>query len=63
MGDHCPDTESLAVYLEHKLSVKETAKLEGHFAGCRICREIIAQVIKSEAEIPAPNLPGAVSCR
>jgi hypothetical protein len=50
----CPDTEQLAVYLEHKLSPEETARYEAHFVECRICRKIVASVIKSESVIADP---------
>lgn len=58
MRPECPDVESLAVYLEHKLSAEEVARLESHFVRCRKCREIIASVIKSESEVPDPIIPG-----
>jgi hypothetical protein len=53
----CPDTEQLAVYLEHKLSPAERARFEAHFVACRICRKIVACVLKSEAVIPDPVIP------
>jgi hypothetical protein len=58
LKDPCPDIEDLAVYLEHKLSTEETARMESHFVGCRRCREVIVSVVKSESEVPDPIIPG-----
>lgn len=52
----CPDIDQLTRYLEHKVSPDDMARLEAHFIECRICRKVIARVIKSESVIPDPEI-------
>jgi hypothetical protein len=53
----CPDIAELAMYLEHKVSPEEAPQFEAHFVECRICRKIVARVLRSEAVIPDPVIP------
>ena len=53
----CPDTEQLAAYLKQQLSIEESEQMELHFLDCRICRKIVARVVKSESVVPEPIFP------
>ena len=57
MASPCPDTELLAAYLENNLAVETREQVEEHLVECRICRRIVALVIKSESVVPDPVLP------
>ncbi|MGH9426636.1 MAG: zf-HC2 domain-containing protein [Terriglobia bacterium] len=57
MASPCPNTELLAAYLENNLAVETREQMEEHLVECRICRRIVAQVIKSESVVPDPVLP------
>lgn len=53
----CPDIAELTMYLEHKISPEETTRFEAHFVACRICRKIVARVLRSESVIADPVSP------
>ncbi|MEW6207613.1 MAG: zf-HC2 domain-containing protein [Acidobacteriota bacterium] len=56
LASACPDTELLAAYLENNLTVETREQVEAHLVECRICRRIVAEVIKSESVVPDPVL-------
>jgi tetratricopeptide (TPR) repeat protein len=46
LGPLCPDEAEIFIYTEGRTSSRKRAELEGHFADCRDCRELLALVIK-----------------
>ena len=47
----CPDSETLAAYVDHGLEKRERTQLEQHIASCSICISVIAGVISTLAEL------------
>src|SRR5215216_6475342 len=45
-GPLCPDEAEIFIYTEGRTSSRKRAELEGHFAVCDDCRELLALVIK-----------------
>jgi tetratricopeptide (TPR) repeat protein len=50
----CPDEAQVLGYLESKLSVRNRARLERHFANCEDCRELLVVTGRRSAEAPPP---------
>jgi hypothetical protein len=56
MPDACPNDELLAAYIEQTLLPAEQAQLESHLLKCKLCREVIAVVIRTRAKVPDPQI-------
>lgn len=54
LNNDCPSLESVAAYLEGKLTVHEKASVEEHFAVCRKCRKLVSLTIKTETALLPP---------
>ncbi len=54
MAQACPEDEMLGAYIEHNLQPEERQHIESHLVECRLCREVIAMVLKTMATIPDP---------
>ena len=52
---HCPDTETLAAYVEGSLMEAERAQVEAHLVRCIICRKTVTLAIKTETIVPDPD--------
>src|SRR5579871_5334429 len=50
-SQECPDPEIVAAYAEEALDPAESSKLEGHFAACSRCRNIL-RVLTASADTP-----------
>jgi hypothetical protein len=51
----CPDEETLALFLDGRLSEKENRELKRHFIECDKCLEVIALAGKKAEDIPLPE--------
>ena len=51
LGPHCPDVADIFIYMEGRTSSRMRAELEGHFAACSDCRELMALFIKVPDEM------------
>ena len=47
----------MAAYVDHGLSLAERARVETHLASCPQCTELLAGVVRTVADLPAP-MPG-----
>lgn len=47
----CPDCEALAAYVDRGLDRRERTMIERHIAVCRLCLQIVANVIWTVAEL------------
>jgi hypothetical protein len=50
----CPELELLAAYLEHNLTASQVKEVEGHLVECRLCRETVVGVFKSQKLLADP---------
>jgi hypothetical protein len=50
----CPDENLLAAYADRCLTAEEQRQVERHLSECRVCRKVIALVIKSKGMVPDP---------
>jgi CHAT domain-containing protein len=55
----CLESEVLAAYVDHGLSLAERARVEAHLASCPQCTALLAGVVHTVAEL-APVLPDTV---
>ncbi len=55
MEKFCPESETLALYLEGGLAPADRARVTSHLAGCDDCRRAVA--LTSSLEAPAPAVP------
>jgi anti-sigma factor ChrR (cupin superfamily) len=53
----CPDLQTIAAYLEGKLTRDEQLLIETHLSQCARCRKIVSLAIKTEKEVPPPTPP------
>jgi len=50
----CPSDETLACYVDRRLSIRESIDVVNHLADCSRCTEIVANVVKTMSEIGEP---------
>jgi hypothetical protein len=57
--DECPGPDLLAAYSERTLEADEAARFEQHFSKCPRCREVLAAIVRvnAEAEVPQEAVP------
>ncbi|PYT05399.1 MAG: hypothetical protein DMF60_12110 [Acidobacteria bacterium] len=55
LQDQCPDLETLAAYLDHKLTFDENQLVESHLLRCSLCRQTASEAVKTETKPPAPT--------
>jgi hypothetical protein len=53
--EECPGADLLAAYSERTLEEDEIARCENHFSQCSRCRELLAAMVRSSAEVEAPE--------
>lgn len=58
---NCPDEADVLAYSENKLSDRDRARVERHFAECDDCRQVLAFLGRESEEAPAPFTEKAVS--
>ena len=58
---NCPNEADVLAYSENKLSKRDRAGLERHFAECDDCRQVLAFLGRESEEAPAPFTEKAVS--
>jgi CHAT domain-containing protein len=58
----CPDSESLAAYLDGRLFPEQRERLEEHLAGCRDCTALVAEALRFGAGA-SPAVRGLLSRR
>ena len=59
MAEACPESKTLGAYIDHNLLPQQQQQMEAHLLECRLCRELIAAVIKTKATVPDPrSTPG-----
>ncbi len=51
----CPTENTLAAYLEHRLTREEVDALERHLVACERCRQWLAAAIKPERDVDPPR--------
>lgn len=56
----CPDESKVLAYVENRLSARNRARLEGHFAKCDDCRKLLVITGPHSVETPAPLADEAV---
>jgi anti-sigma factor RsiW len=57
LSNGCPSLETLATYLDGKLTADVRACVEAHLAACSECRRLISVALKTEDDVPSPLHP------
>lgn len=53
----CPDPETLAAYIDDRLSAPDRAAVEAHLADCDACREVVVDTVATMPEVDATTPP------
>ncbi len=57
----CPDSETLAAYMEGRLNLADRSRVEAHLATCEDCYEAVVEIVHANALAPSVSVQSMVA--